>query len=136
MKAASWSAECIRHLPPLPSLACVFIILAIPSAKLTLYLPCDSVSATLAFLVDLRTRRVSTRRGTYDPMFDEKSSFPAAAAATTAPILSPDPYRNRGDSHEVSRPYKVQRPFEAEHFGYRAPSEQTTYEGRAGVERL
>lgn len=130
MKAVSWSAECIRHLPPLPLLACVFIILAIPSAKLTLYLPCDSVSATLAFLVDLRTRRVSTRRGTYDPMLDEKPSFPATA--TTAPILSPDPYRNRGVSHEVSRPYKVQRPFEAEHFGYSAPSEQTTYEGGAG----
>lgn len=32
-------------------------------------------------------------------------------------------------SHEVKRPYRVQRPIEAQDFGYAAPSEQTRYDG-------
>ncbi|MCJ1262213.1 hypothetical protein MMC22_002083 [Lobaria immixta] len=87
------------------------------------------VSATLALLIDLRTRRISTRRGTYDPMLDEKTPFPPA---TTTHNSSPDPYQ----LHDASRPYKAQRPFEAGHFGYSAPSEQTTYDGGAPGGRL
>lgn len=64
-------------------------------------------------------------------MLDEKIRFPYATT-----ISLPDPYQNRGVSQEVSRPYKVQRPFEAGHFGYNAPSEQTTYDGGMRDERL
>ena len=108
----------------------LFLVL---SAELIPHSLRNSVSTTLALLVDLRIRRTSTCRGTYDPMRDEKTSFPAA---TSFHISSPDPYQNRRVSHEVSRPYKVQRPFEAGHFGYNAPSEQTTYDGGVGEDRL
>lgn len=40
-------------------------------------------------------------------------------------------YKN-STSHELARPYKVQKQFEAEQFGYQAPSEQTTYDGAGG----
>ena len=38
-------------------------------------------------------------------------------------------------SHEVKRPYRVQKTIEAQNFGYAAPSEQTTYDG-AGARAL
>ena len=36
-------------------------------------------------------------------------------------------------SHEVKKPYKVQQTIEVEHFGYSAPTEQTTYDGAGAV---
>lgn len=35
----------------------------------------------------------------------------------------------RGPSHDIQRPYKVQRPIEAQRFGYSHPEEQTSYGG-------
>lgn len=43
-------------------------------------------------------------------------------------------YPNRRDpSHDAARPYKVQKPIEAQQFGYSAPSEQTSYGGGGGA---
>ena len=38
----------------------------------------------------------------------------------------------REPSHDVARPYKVQKPIEVQQFGYSAPSEQTSYGGGTG----
>lgn len=129
MKAVSWSADCIKRLPRSPSPACISPTHSIPCSGLILLPPRNSVSATLALLIDLRSRRISRRRGTYNPMLDEKTPF---APVTTTHNSSPDSYQ----LHDISRPYKAQRPFEAGHFGYSAPSEQTTYDGGAGGKRL
>ena len=52
----------------------------------------------------------------------------------------PSPYESQGmenawreSSHDAARPYKVQKPIEAQQFGYSAPSEQTSYGGGGGV---
>ena len=42
-------------------------------------------------------------------------------------------YTHREPSHDAARPYKVQRPIEAQQFGYSAPSEQTSYGGGGGT---
>lgn len=43
-------------------------------------------------------------------------------------------YSHRRDpSHDAARPYKVQKPIEAQQFGYNAPSEQTSYGGGGGT---
>lgn len=36
--------------------------------------------------------------------------------------------------HEMKKAYRPQEVIEAQHFGYRAPSEQTAYDGAGGVE--
>ena len=38
----------------------------------------------------------------------------------------------REPSHDLARPYKVQRPIEAQKFGYAQPEEQTSYGGGGG----
>lgn len=53
--------------------------------------------------------------------------------------ISPDddevgPMSRNSSSHELSRPYKIQKPIEAGQFGYVAPSEQTRYDGPGGVD--
>ena len=35
----------------------------------------------------------------------------------------------RSPSHDLQRPYKVQKPYEAQRFGYSHPEEQTSYGG-------
>ena len=40
---------------------------------------------------------------------------------------------SREPSHDAARPYKVQKPIEAQQFGYSAPSEQTSYGGGGGT---
>lgn len=91
-----------------------------------------SLSTAFSLFLDLRTRRTSTYRGTYNPMEDTKH----LSSTNTQQQLDPpqeDPYSTRSLSHEISRPYKVQRPIEAQQFGYSAPSEQTTYDGPTGA---
>lgn len=54
----------------------------------------------------------------------------------------PSPYESEGietaysygrdPSHDLARPYKVQKPIEAQQFGYSAPTEQTSYGGGGG----
>ena len=54
----------------------------------------------------------------------------------------PSPYESEGietaysygreSSHDFARPYKVQKPIEAQQFGYSAPTEQTSYGGGGG----
>lgn len=54
----------------------------------------------------------------------------------------PSPYESEGietaysygreTSHDFARPYKVQKPIEAQQFGYSAPTEQTSYGGGGG----
>lgn len=55
----------------------------------------------------------------------------------------PSPYESEGietayshrrePSYDAARPYKVQKPIEAQQFGYSAPSEQTSYGGGGGA---
>ena len=42
-------------------------------------------------------------------------------------------YHRREPSHDSAKPYKPQRTFEAQQFGYNAPSEQTSYGGGGGA---
>lgn len=54
----------------------------------------------------------------------------------------PSPYESAGietahsygrePSHDLARPYKVQKSIEAQQFGYSAPTEQTSYGGGGG----
>ncbi|MCJ1229155.1 hypothetical protein MMC12_005820 [Toensbergia leucococca] len=85
-----------------------------------------------AVLLDLRTYRLTTHRGKYNPMMDIKHPFPISS-----PSNPHDPYQPPRDipefSHEITKPYKVQQTIEVQQFGYSAPSEQTTYDGAGSV---
>lgn len=66
----------------------------------------------------------------------------AGLEATYDQRRDPSPYETQGiedayshwrePSYDSARPYKVQRPIEAQQFGYSAPSEQTSYGGGGG----
>ena len=99
-------------------------------------------SATLlATLLDLHTHRKSTKLGNYNPMLDVKRpiAYSISPPQPTSYSQAPDPYEAQGQremSHDIARPYKVQRPIEAQQFGYSAPTEQTTYAGGGGAHWL
>lgn len=58
-------------------------------------------------------------------------------AAADASSTEQDPYHDRAAvAHGLSRPYKVQRPIQAQQFGYSAPSEQTTYDSGVWGQRV
>lgn len=95
----------------------------------------------LATLLDLHTHRKSTKLGNYNPMLDVKrpAAYSISPPQPTSYSQAPDPYEAQGQretSHDIARPYKVQRPIEAQQFGYSAPSEQTTYAGGSGAHWL
>ena len=100
-----------------------------------------------ALALDVHTQRSMTRLGAYDQMgmgaSDLKRALQARSSAAAngseadladathgyrAPSLEFPEY-----SHEIKRPYRVQRPIEAQHFGYTAPSEQTRYDGASAT---
>ena len=90
------------------------------------------ISTLLALLLDLRVHRQTIRLGVYNNMQDIK----------TAP-RSTENFHDAHDgaagleipefSHGREKPYKLQQTIEVDHFGYSAPSEQTTYDGAGGV---
>jgi len=84
----------------------------------------------LALLLDMRVQRNSTKLGRYNQMLDVKN--PANARSTGNLNEQEDGVPEihvRGPSHDIQRPYKVQRPIEAQRFGYSHPEEQTSYGG-------
>lgn len=89
------------------------------------------VSTVLSLVLDIRTRQISHQQGTYNSMQDVKISLPKSSQHDTD---SPYSEHNSGSSlsHETLRPYSVQRPMEAQQFGYSLPSEQTTYDNPSG----
>ena len=69
---------------------------------------------------------------------DIRSSSPFHGDSDLHPAASsgqePSPYgRGRDPSYDIARPYKVQKPIEAQQFGYSQPSEQTSYGGGGGA---
>ena len=134
MKLASWSAGFTKLSLPSPSPDCKlhFLYHVLPNAKFNLTV-IPSVSTLAALLLDLRTLHQSRYRGKYNPMLDEKMRQHVVMetlhdSSYREPSLEFPEY-----SHEVKKPYKVQRPIEAQHFGYSAPSEQTAYDGPGGA---
>ena len=89
------------------------------------------VSTALSLVLDIRTRHLSYQHGSYNSMQDVKIAF---STASQHAAVSPYPEHDSGRSlsHETSRPYRVQRPIEAQQFGYTMPSEQTTYDSPSG----
>ena len=50
-------------------------------------------------------------------------------------VRSSSPFHDADENnggHDVQRPYRTQRTFQAEQFGYAQPEEQTTYGGGGG----
>ncbi|KAL9118440.1 MAG: hypothetical protein Q9187_005015 [Circinaria calcarea] len=94
---------------------------------LTAFTVTGMLSSVLSLLLDVRVNRKVASRGTYNSMQDIKAP----------PNLTPDVlHESYGqaslefpESSHVKKPYKVQRPIEAQDFGYSAPSEQTSYDG-------
>lgn len=103
----------------------------IPSLVTSNSLLLPRVSTALSLVLDIRTRRISHQQGTYNSMQDVKISLPKSSQHDT---VSPYSESNGGRSlsHETLRPYSVQRPMEAQQFGYSMPSEQTTYDNPSG----
>lgn len=104
---------------------------SVPSFVGSKSLPLPRISTALSLVLDIRTRRLSYQQGTYNSMQDIKISLPQPSQHAT---VSPYSEHNSGRSlsHETSRPYSVQRPMEAQQFGYSMPSEQTTYDSPSG----
>ncbi|MCJ1478412.1 hypothetical protein MMC13_007092 [Lambiella insularis] len=92
------------------------------------------VSTFLALVLDILMHRQTSHRGSYNPMQDHKPiSHPIFSDNPTQPRTA---YREPSlefpeYSHEVKKPYRVQKPIEVQHFGYTAPTEQTSYDGAA-----
>ena len=91
-------------------------------------------STILALMLDLRTQQKSTNLGRYNVMADIK--------APVGDVRSSSPFHNEGrvdgdygrePSHDLQRPYRVQKPIEASTFGYAHPEGQTSYEGGGGA---
>ena len=64
-------------------------------------------------------------------MQDVKKAVPGenySDGARAVPLLEVPEF-----SYEVRKPYKVQQTIEVDHFGYSAPSEQTSYDGAGAV---
>ena len=90
----------------------------------------------LALLLDLRVRRNSTQRGKYNQMLDVKNPANVRSGSPFQSTVNLNEHGDavpeihvRGPSHDSQRPYKVQRPIEAQKFGYSHPEEQTSYGG-------
>jgi len=97
-----------------------------------------AVSTLLALALDLHVQRRTKERGVYNQMLDIKGP---TDVRSNSPFhqnehlgaSTPD-IRVREPSADLQRPYKVQRPIEAGHFGYAQPEEQTSYGGGGGHE--
>lgn len=108
---------------------------------MTAFTVTGAFTTILALLLDMRIQRNSTQLGTYNQMLDVKgqtnvrSSSPFGASHghlnEQEDGVVPE-IRVKGPSHDLQRPYKVQRPIEAGRFGYSQPEEQTSYGGGGG----
>lgn len=90
----------------------------------------------LALALDLRVQRKTKERGIYNQMLDIKGPTEVTSSspfhqADDLNASVPD-VRVMRPSTDLQRPYKVQRPIEAGHFGYEQPEEQTSYGGGGG----
>ena len=94
---------------------------------LTAFSVTGTFSTILALLLDVHVQRKSRARGKYNQMLDIK-------APTNVRSSSPfhDAVGAEHGGHDVQRPYRTQRTFQAEQFGYSQPEEQTTYGGGGG----
>lgn len=94
---------------------------------LTAFSVTGTLSTILALLLDVHVQRKSRARGKYNQMLDIK-------APTNVRSSSPfhDTVGAENGGHDVQRPYRTQRTFQAEQFGYSQPEEQTTYGGGGG----
>ncbi|KAG7006319.1 ABC multidrug transporter C [Physcia stellaris] len=115
---------------------------------LTAFAVTGTLTTALLTLLDLRTHRANTASGAYNAMHDIKPQIPIPRSSSPFPndpwdhpysadsygVRSPPGYTEyqNSRSQELARPYKVQKQFEAEQFGYQAPSEQTMYDGAGG----
>lgn len=96
-------------------------------------------SSLIAIALDFRTHRKATQLGKYNQMLDIKA--PNGGVRSSSPFHTGNEWDTgfgdggnsgngaRAASHDGARPYKVQKPIEAQQFGYAAPSEQTSYGG-------
>ncbi|CAF9907282.1 MAG: hypothetical protein HETSPECPRED_007089 [Heterodermia speciosa] len=82
---------------------------------------------------DSRTGATDHRQDPYvsQPYSADSYSASGLTAEHDDDVVLRSPEHN-STSHELARPYKVQKPIEAQQFGYQAPSEQTTYDGAGG----
>lgn len=77
-------------------------------------------------------------RDSFDGDISSQRPAPYSADSYGPAGITPDdevfrPTVDNSSSHELARPYKVQKPIEAGKFGYGAPSEQTRYDGPSGA---
>jgi len=109
--------------------------------SVTAFTVTGAFTTILALVLDMRIQRNSTQLGKYNPMLDVKgptnvrSSSPFGASVANLHEqeegVVPE-IRVKGPSHDLQRPYKVQKPIEAGRFGYSHPEEQTSYGGGGG----
>lgn len=100
---------------------------------LTAFATVGMLATMFALVLDIRAHLQQNNRGTYDTMGNSKP-IPGLH-----PGLHSENYREPSlefpeYSHEAKKPYKAQRPIEAQRFGYSAPSEQTAYDGYGGTQ--
>ena len=77
-------------------------------------------------------------RDSCDGDISSQRPAPYSADSYSRAGIAPDddefrPTSGSSSSHELARPYKVQKPIETGQFGYVALSEQTRYDGPRGV---
>lgn len=110
---------------------------------LTAFTVTGLASTLIALGLDVRTHKQATKLGKYNQMLDIKA--PNGAVRSSSPFHASGNEWDTGFgdggmggngvralSHDGARPYKVQKPIEAQQFGYAAPSEQTSYGGGGG----
>jgi len=109
--------------------------------SLTAFTVTGAFTTILALALDMRIQRNSTQLGKYNQMLDVKvptnvrstSPFGASVGNLNEQEDGVVPKIHvRSPSHDLQRPYKVQRPMEAGRFGYSHPEEQTSYGGGGG----
>ncbi|KAL8742863.1 MAG: hypothetical protein Q9190_004726 [Brigantiaea leucoxantha] len=99
------------------------------------------LSTLLATILDIHTYRRSIQLGKYNPMQDVKQPIPISCPSTSD-VQQPQQHEEEEEEEETAaaaaaadysddeKPYKVvQRPIEAQRFGYSQPEEQTKYDG-------
>ncbi|KAL8650688.1 MAG: hypothetical protein Q9210_003681 [Variospora velana] len=106
-----------------------------------LYKSCTAFTVTgllttlLALLLDVTTYRTSTQLGKYNQMqgLDVKRSVPSISAPIPQYDQLGSPRADDTGDLGDQKPYRVQESIEVQHFGYSAPSEQTSYDPAHGA---
>jgi len=109
--------------------------------SMTAFTVTGAFTTILALLLDMRIQRKANQLGRYNPMLDVKgpgnarSNSPFGASTANLNVQEDGVVPHilvKAPSHDLQRPYKVQRPIEAGKFGYSQPEEQTSYGGGGG----